>query len=849
MPLAKPVLLPALLLAAFLHHIPARAFELDPWDEHMQKATQAWERADLPGALGAARAAVQQGRGENADRQVSGLALLARIAQESGDLTLAEQSLRGAIERIDRIPGDIRQEKAILHNNLGALLDQLGDLSGAESQYRAALALQMRGPENNDERFPLLLNLAGLLERRGDDRGAAGFYQQAAPLAKGTTAIAALNNNWATLLHRQGDSTTAQARLQTALTALPESSNRPLLRASILHNLGTMETETGQLDSANGHLTAAEEIRHRRLGDAHLDTARTLASLALLRARQGDATSALSNARSASAILTRSPELQSGWQTSSGSQIRRDWREAIATHLRLLAASPATPERRASEALEIMQLARHGELARVFARALFAADGEAGDRLRAIEKVRETFASTEQTLAARLEREDSDTAGEESLRRQLAEQHRQLEMLQAEFATRHPRYHELLSGQRLPLPAARQMLGADEAAIVFLCAQGETFALAISRENSTFVRLPVSSDELATGVRRLRQSVTPESADTKRYATDEAYALYRTLLEPLSEVLADKAVWFIVPDGPLESIPFSLFLQRPAPQATAADWKQLAWLIRQHAPVTLPSLGSLALARSTALPASAPEPLLAVADPVLGTRSGGRRRVREALPEGLWQESSTRSGRLANPEQIKRLAPLPDTADEARAVAAALGGGELLLGSRASETEFKAHDLGRYRNLLFATHGLMAGEQVGAGEAALVMTPPASANRHDDGLLAASEIAQLRLNADWVVLSACNTAAGDGKPGAEGLSGLAKAFFHAGARNLLVSHWSVVSQSTVLLSTGTFRRLRDRPEQGKARALQAAMLDLIDGDSGYSHPLFWAPFVLVGDGR
>ena len=108
-------------------------------------------------------------------------------------------------------------------------------------------------------------------------------------------------------------------------------------------------------------------------------------------------------------------------------------------------------------------------------------------------------------------------------------------------------------------------------------------------------------------------------------------------------------------------------------------------------------------------------------------------------------------------------------------------------------------DLSEYSILAFATHGLVSGELKGLAEPALVLTPPDEGSEADDGLLTASEIATLDLNADWVILSACNTAAADGTPGAEGLSGMAKAFFYAGARALLVSHWSVNSEAAVAI--------------------------------------------------
>ncbi len=148
-----------------------------------------------------------------------------------------------------------------------------------------------------------------------------------------------------------------------------------------------------------------------------------------------------------------------------------------------------------------------------------------------------------------------------------------------------------------------------------------------------------------------------------------------------------------------------------------------------------------------------------------------------------------------------------------------------------------------------ATHGLVAGDLKGLAEPALVLTPPATGTADDDGLLTASEIATLDLDADWVILSACNTAAADGTPGAEGLSGLAKAFFYAGSRALLVSHWPVESVAAATLTTRMFASMAERPSQGRAKALQQAMLGLMEnGKPHYAHPMFWAPFVVVGEG-
>ena len=129
-----------------------------------------------------------------------------------------------------------------------------------------------------------------------------------------------------------------------------------------------------------------------------------------------------------------------------------------------------------------------------------------------------------------------------------------------------------------------------------------------------------------------------------------------------------------------------------------------------------------------------------------------------------------------------------------------------------------------------------------------MLSPPDTATEEDDGLLTASEVAGLKLDADWVILSACNTAAG-GATGAEALSGLARAFFYAQARALLVSHWEVYSEATVKLIVSAVGAMSRDAKVGRAEALRRAMLSLIDtGKPHEAHPAFWAPFIVVGEG-
>ena len=259
----------------------------------------------------------------------------------------------------------------------------------------------------------------------------------------------------------------------------------------------------------------------------------------------------------------------------------------------------------------------------------------------------------------------------------------------------------------------------------------------------------------------------------------------------------------------------------------------------------LPSVQSLAALRRLAGGNAGTRPFFGMGDPVLegpdpADRQRGAKRRSASTPARFYRNG------LADTRAVRELTPLPDTAEELKAIAKVLGApaDSVNLREAASETNVKQAPLSEYRVVQFATHGLVAGDLSGLAEPALVLTPPNEPTEADDGLLSASEIATLKLNADWVVLSACNTAAGGGE-GAEALSGLARAFFYAGARALLVSHWAVYSTAATELTTKTFVTLAAKPGIGRSEAFRQSMLALI---AEGKPPAYWAPFVVVGEG-
>ena len=337
------------------------------------------------------------------------------------------------------------------------------------------------------------------------------------------------------------------------------------------------------------------------------------------------------------------------------------------------------------------------------------------------------------------------------------------------------------------------------------------------------LHLPVGADNLANEVTLLRRSLNePQNPVELAFPTSTAYDLYRQVFEPAKSFLSGARQILLVPDGALQSLPFEVLVTRPSDQAPSnahpEDNRQTAWLARDVAIAVLPSVGSFQVLRQVTPRSNAARPFLGVGDPVL--------------------TGSSQSNLL----------PLPETSAELQKVAAILGASQsdLLLRERANEPMLRATPINQYRIVEFATHGLVANE-LDIPEPALVLTPAPE----DDGLLTASKIATLAFNADWIVLSACNTAGDNGRPGADGVSGLAKAFFYAGSRSLLVSHWEVKSLAAVNLITDTFTQLSANPTITRAEALrrsEMSLLDATDVPPRYAHPMYWAPFSYIGDG-
>ncbi len=418
------------------------------------------------------------------------------------------------------------------------------------------------------------------------------------------------------------------------------------------------------------------------------------------------------------------------------------------------------------------------------------------------------------------------------------------EELSKQIESQFPDYSKFANPGPVALADAQKELHDDEALVVIEAGRERSYAAVAQGQVCWRGRSGLDAGDIADDVAALRKAFVVRDRAIDAFDTAGAYSLYRTLFGAIEPGLNGVHHLIVVPTGPLASLPFSLLVTKN-PAAAPRDYASAQWLLRQTAISEVPSARAFVTQRGDAA-STATRPLLAVANPNF---SGGGRVAGASALDTLAGEC--RDAGPVPPQLLRALPPLPDTAGEVRKVADILhaDNGSILMGSDATEPRFRAMPLNQYRVIYFATHGLLPTALRCQSEPALVLSPPAqpATSRAADGVLDASEVAQLRLDADLVVLSACNTATAGGQLGGESLSGLAGAFFHAGARAVLASHWEVPSAQTVDLMTGLFERLGPNFTGGVAESLRQSQLK-IAGDAKTAHPFFWAAFTLIGDG-
>jgi CHAT domain-containing protein len=307
--------------------------------------------------------------------------------------------------------------------------------------------------------------------------------------------------------------------------------------------------------------------------------------------------------------------------------------------------------------------------------------------------------------------------------------------------------------------------------------------------------------------------------------------MFKDLIGDLLDKATDLKRLVVVPSGALLSLPPDLLIMKPPIKGSAPDW-----LARHYAILVAPDVRSLERLRGVAKPQALGTTFFGIGNPSFAGNAATGAAIRATGPCADHRNVRT---------EVASLPALPDTEDEVRAMSVALGQGksEILLRDRARKSSLRMPAFANADILVFATHGLLPQDLYCEDEPSLALAPGPAPD--DDGLLRASEVSAMRLKANLVVLSACNTAGADGRLSGEALSGLVRAFFFAGGRNVLATHWAIASRQTVALTTGMISRAaKGMP---LADALQSAKLDLMNAKDT-AHPIFWAAFELVGGG-
>ena len=621
-----------------------------------------------------------------------------------------------------------------------------------------------------------------------------------------------------------------------------------------------------------------------------------LTHLASLYLDESQPTLALQHAQEATGILVRR-----GTRLAAGSLVARNMAglsNAAVFGLHVLASHGAGPHPKAAEeSFLAAQRARQTETARALSQMAerhFRTSGNLPGRIRERQDLERQWRAADKGLSTTLGSGDSKSAA--SARARMAALEKRLAEIDREIAQQFPDFASVTGAAQLSISQVQALLKHDEVLIQFLetpeigSTAPETFVWLITPNAIQWEKLPIAKAEIAAKVAAIRCGLdeqqwededgrarcaklttgTPRAIRALPFDLPKAHELFEVLLGRFKNRIEGKRL-LLIPSETLAGIPLGVLVAEKGSHGLPV-YANVKWLAAQNAIAILPSASSLQALRKLASASQGTHPFIGFGDPLLrGNASCGRASVPERCPSSRPDQDSEPAGshrravsrmplarfysqRLANIDALQTQCPLPETAFELGCVAQSLGASatSIFLRDKATERAIKSLPLKDYRVVHFATHGLLAIEtqQVSDGtvaEPALLLTPPLTPTEADDGLLTASEIMQLKLDADWIVLSACNTAGGANIASNEALSGLAAAFIYAGARALLVSHWAVNSNAAVHLTTRSFAELTRDPAIGRAEALRRSMLHLITNGAPYqTHPAYWAPFSIVG---
>jgi len=470
----------------------------------------------------------------------------------------------------------------------------------------------------------------------------------------------------------------------------------------------------------------------------------------------------------------------------------------------------------------------------------------------------------------------------ESLHQNISTLQLAVKSLGREVEERFPKYSNIVNPKSVDVAKVRATLDENEALISIFSGREHTFIWAIPKSGPVgLAKVPIGKSKMAGKVAKLRKALNPGEVygilELPQFDLELAHSIYEQTLKPVEAAWKDAKHLMVITQGPIGQIPLSILPTNAKFRTEAAhdepvfsNYQNVDWLIKTHSVTVLPSVSALLNLRNIVPQITERATYAGFGDPYFNQEqlAAAENEAQQAQMQLAMRNAPiqmrgirvTEAGALDKKKiasiDISMLNRLPDTREEVINIAETLKADpekDVYIGKQASELTIKSLDLSNRKVVVFATHGLVPGDLDGLDQPALALSSPdVTGNKDEDGLLTMGEIMGLRLNADWVVLSACNTGAAEGE-GAEAVSGLGQAFFYAGARSLLVTGWPVETVSAKLLTTDLFKRQLENPGINRTEALRQTMNAMISKNHkqgfSYAHPIFWAPYAIVGDGR
>ncbi|HTS42579.1 MAG TPA: CHAT domain-containing protein [Xanthobacteraceae bacterium] len=774
------------------------------------------------------------------------IAAQGRMKARQGRVAEGEADVRRALLSRLKVAGKYNLKTVPFIGALANLLVEQGRFAEAEQLTRRQIEIQqtLGVPKDGQNYPPVLSQLASILNLQGRWEDAAKIYAEIDDATKG----------W-------------DAARREALVLNSE-------HIATLYN-------TNNLDAG---IAAAERLLARnktRLGEQHVDTALSHGLLAIGFAKAKRDADALREFKLAVPILmAQSHETDDDDPTVSEARDQRT-QVVVESYVALLARlGPAAGADAASESFKLIDTIR----GRSVQRALTSSGARATAKNPALAELVRKEQDLEKQLGAQLglmnnvlalPPEQRDEKALKALQGDIDRLRTARDAAKRDLAGKFRDYASLVEPAPPSAEDIRAVMRDDEAFLSFYFGRDASFVWAVPKSGPiAFVEIQLSAGEVEGTVMKLRQALEPNVAfvsEIPPFDVARAYELYAKILKPVEAGWRQSKSLIVATNGALGLLPLGLLPTEAAEVKPDGDvrfsgYRDVAWLARTHAVTLVPSAAALRTLRQLPPGSDKRERMIGFGDPIFSKEQASA----AAQPSAQVAELATRGVplvRRAAPHtegvdsaQLSLLPRLPDTADELKSIALAMQADPskvLNLGAAANEETVKKTDLSKYRIIVFATHGLVPGELDGLHQPALALSAPDVAGVPGDGLLTMDEILALKLDADWVVLSACNTAAGAGA-GAEAASGLGRAFFYAGTRAILVTNWSVHSQSARELVSDLFARQAADGKITRSEALRAAMMALLDSpgytdDKGktlfsYAHPLFWAPYTIIGDG-